>query len=622
ECERHDPAITWMESPVADHVETILAAHDPVVFFAALGATVRLIAPFLRSKRDDPAVLAVDEGHRYVLPVVSGHYGGSNQWAKELAELLSATAVITTASDVSGGLPVDILGRAWGFRVQGDAATLTRLAGDMVARLPLALVQDSGSRAWRREFVPFPEHVETVPHWEQADPERHRGLLWISRAPVPERMQTLWEGRLLVYRPPRGQGEPLAVGLGCDAGTSAATVRAALHQVLQNSFLNVEDIAVLATIDCKRHEEGLLALARTLHRKLVFYSAADLAAIEVPNPSATVARHVGTPTVAEAAAIRVAGGSQEDLVVTKQGFRGEDGKHCTVAVARLTTAVAQRYGGEAPRGVLFLVGIGPGDHGQMTQQALAVLKDCDCIVGYKTYIRLLGRLTQGKEIVGSAMRQELDRCMEACRRAAMGQRVAMVSSGDVGVYGMAGPALEMLFASGLQDRVRVEIVPGITALISAAARLGAPLTHDFAAISLSDLLTPWEVIASRLDAAAKGDFVTALYNPRSGRRTTQIERARAIFLSCRPARTPVALVTACYRDQERVVLTDLEGMMQHDIGMQTTVLIGNRSTFMRDGWMVTPRGYADKYDLNVHVRRVEDQLGEHSPFVRDRSGSG
>lgn len=601
---RDHGAISWLESSLAESVPEILRQHDPVVFFAALGVTVRLIAGHLRSKREDPAVLAVDEGHRYVLPVVSGHLGGANRWAEELALLLKAMPIITTASDALGVVPVDILGRDWGFKVESDPETLTRLAGDMVDGLPLALVQECGSRAWRECYTPFPEHVETLERWQLADPDRHRGLLWISRAAIPESMRQTWAGRLVVYRPPKGQGEALAVGLGCDKGCSAATVEEGLRLALQRCFLDESAIKVLATIDVKRHETALLAVAERLQRGLVFYTAGELAEIKVPNPSSTVLQHVGTPSVAESAAIRLAQGGADDLVVEKFGFRGADGKHCTVAIAQMTPPVASLYDGLA-KGVLYLVGIGPGDHGQLTQRAFKVLSECECIVGYKTYIKLLGNLTQGKEIVGSAMRQELDRSMEACRRAALGQRVAMISSGDVGVYGMAGPTLEMLLTMGLKDRVRVEIIPGITALVSAAARLGAPLTHDFAAISLSDLLTPWSVIENRLTAAAQGDFVTALYNPRSGRRTTQIERARDIFLAHRSASTPVALVTACYREQETVVLTDLEHMTEHEIGMQTTVLIGNCSTFIRGGWMVTPRGYGDKYDLTAKVRSLE-----------------
>ncbi|MBF0144290.1 MAG: precorrin-3B C(17)-methyltransferase [Magnetococcales bacterium] len=251
------------------------------------------------------------------------------------------------------------------------------------------------------------------------------------------------------------------------------------------------------------------------------------------------------------------------------------------------------------RGRISLVGLGPGSERQMTPEARQAILEAEVIVGYKTYLKLVAELIGGKEVVGSGMREELPRCALACRRAAEGARVALISSGDAGVYGMAGPAFELLLQSGLLTRVEVVVIPGITALLAAAARVGAPLTHDFCAISLSDLLTPWEVIEKRLRGAAMADFVTALYNPRSVRRQRQLDRAREIFLEHRAPTTPVAIVTAAYRPGESVLLTDLASLDRHPVGMQTTVIIGNTSTFSREGVMVTPRGYGNKYSLDA-----------------------
>ncbi|MBF0626466.1 MAG: precorrin-3B C(17)-methyltransferase [Magnetococcales bacterium] len=251
------------------------------------------------------------------------------------------------------------------------------------------------------------------------------------------------------------------------------------------------------------------------------------------------------------------------------------------------------------RGRLYLVGIGPGDHRQLTQRAREAIAEADTVVGYKTYLRLLDGLLDGKQVVASAMREELDRCAEACRLAMAGRRVALISSGDPGVYGMAGPTYELLFHAGWRPAtgVVVEVVPGVTALTACAALVGAPLTHDFCAISLSDLLTPWEVIEKRLSAAAMADFVTALYNPRSGRRDWQLLRAREIFLQHRSPATPVAVVSAAFRDRQQCEITTLDGLDRSEPGMQSTVLIGNSRTRSRDGLLVTPRGYGDKYDL-------------------------
>ena len=252
----------------------------------------------------------------------------------------------------------------------------------------------------------------------------------------------------------------------------------------------------------------------------------------------------------------------------------------------------------APAGKIMLVGIGPGSVEHMTARARSAIAEADVVVGYVTYIKLVADLLEGKEVVRKGMTEELDRAVSALDAARAGRKVALISSGDAGVYGMAGPTYEVLFQAGWtpEGDVAVEIVPGASALNSCAALVGAPLTHDFCAISLSDLLTPWPVIARRLDAVAMADFVVALYNPKSGRRTRQIVEAQRLFLRHRRADTPVAIVKSAYRRRQNIVFTTLAQMAEQDIGMLSTVLIGNGSTFVRDGLMVTPRGYANKYD--------------------------
>jgi precorrin-3B C17-methyltransferase len=252
------------------------------------------------------------------------------------------------------------------------------------------------------------------------------------------------------------------------------------------------------------------------------------------------------------------------------------------------------------QGKIMLVGIGPGSHDHMTHRARAAIAEADVVVGYVTYIKLVADLLEGKEVVRKGMTEELDRAVHALASAREGKKVALISSGDAGVYGMAGPTYEMLFQAGWtpETDVAVEVVPGASAINACAALVGAPLTHDFCSISLSDLLTPWPVIARRLNAVAAADFVVALYNPKSGRRTRQIVQAQALFLRHRRPDTPVALVKSAYRRRERIEFTTLDKMSECDIGMLTTVLIGNSHTFVQHGLMVTPRGYANKYDLD------------------------
>jgi precorrin-3B C17-methyltransferase len=253
----------------------------------------------------------------------------------------------------------------------------------------------------------------------------------------------------------------------------------------------------------------------------------------------------------------------------------------------------------AKTGKIMLVGLGPGAVEHMTGRARAAIAEADTIIGYVTYVRLVADLIAGKEVIKKSMTEELDRAIEALERARQGKKVALISSGDAGVYGMAGPTFEVLFQAGWtpDSEIEVEIVPGASALNTCAALVGAPLTHDFCAISLSDLLTPWPTIARRLDAVAYADFVVALYNPKSGRRTRQIQEAQRIFLRHRDPKTPVAIVKSAFRPKQRLEFTTLEKMAEADIGMLSTVLIGNSNTFIRDGLMVTPRGYANKYDV-------------------------
>ncbi|ATF11803.1 precorrin-3B C(17)-methyltransferase [Brevibacillus porteri] len=253
-------------------------------------------------------------------------------------------------------------------------------------------------------------------------------------------------------------------------------------------------------------------------------------------------------------------------------------------------------------GKLFVIGFGPGSFEHITKRAREALQESDIIIGYSTYVDLIRGLLTNQQIVSTGMTEEVTRAREAVRQAEEeGKKVAVISSGDSGVYGMAGLVYEVLVEKGWTEAtgVPIEIVPGISAINSCGAILGAPIMHDACTISLSDHLTPWELIAKRIDAAGMADFVIALYNPRSGRRTRQIVEAQRILLQYRSPDTPVGIVKSAYRDRETVVVTTLAQMLEHDIGMLTTVIIGNTSTFVYDGKMITPRGYQRKYTLSA-----------------------
>lgn len=235
------------------------------------------------------------------------------------------------------------------------------------------------------------------------------------------------------------------------------------------------------------------------------------------------------------------------------------------------------------------MGIGPGGPLDRTPRAEEAIARSSVIVGYRRYLELIADLTNGKELITSGMTEEVKRCRLALARAQAGEIVALVSSGDPGIYGMAGLAIEVA-AAGV-PKVPVEIIPGITAAHAAAARLGAPLMLDYAAISLSDLLVPWKIICGRLEAVASADLVVALYNPRSRKRATRIEEAAVIFRKYRPGTTPVGIGTSVGTQDEQIVHTDLDRFLEEKIGMRSTVVIGNRSSKRMNGWFITPRGY-------------------------------
>jgi precorrin-3B C17-methyltransferase len=255
-------------------------------------------------------------------------------------------------------------------------------------------------------------------------------------------------------------------------------------------------------------------------------------------------------------------------------------------------------------GTLSIVGIGPGAAEHTSPAALEAIRSADVIVGYTTYIKLVRPLIEGKEIVRTGMTEEIGRARAAVERARDGAKVAIISSGDAGVYGMAALVFQVLADIGWKrgDSPELRIVPGMTALNACGSLVGAPFGHDFCAISLSDLLTPWPVIARRLEAAASADFVIALYNPASGRRTRQIVEAHDIILRHRPPSTPVALVKSAYRRREQTVLSDLDHFLEYEIGMLTTVIVGSSNTFLFEGYMVTPRGYTNKYTWDGNAR--------------------
>ena len=553
------------------------ARSTQLVFFLPVGAVVRLIAPLLNNKHQDPGVVAIDDIGKFVVSVSGGHQGGADALTRQCAALLGAEPVITSASEGQQLPALDLLGKPYGWQ-QGEG-NWTEVASALAQRQPILVHQTCGESLWRQML--FEESPFYFLEPATADAKADLGgspRLWISDQLPPSQNSKKHNPNV------RWHPRTLWLGLGCERGMSAELIDASIRQVLCDRNLAWQSIAGIASIDLKQDEVAFQALAEQYQWPLQFFSAAQLAEPSVPNPSDVVAQAVGTPSVAEAAALLAS--QSETLVITKRVFKGDQGA-CTIAVARAT----QEYN---PRpGHLYLIGSGPGDLGQLTAAARSALLDCDVVIGYGLYLDLLRPLFHPNQVIeASKITQEVQRAERAVALAQQGLTVGMVSSGDCGIYGMGGLVMECLVQRGWDGKTPgVSAFPGITALQAVAARVGAPLMHDFCAISLSDLLVPWEVIEQRLEAAAKGDFVVALYNPRSKTRTKGIEVALEILRRHRLGETPVAIARSLYRSGESVRCLTLEEVDVTTIDMLTVVLIGNSRTFLHQGRMITPRGY-------------------------------
>ncbi|MFC7819039.1 precorrin-3B C(17)-methyltransferase [Streptomyces sp. NPDC057367] len=522
--------------PVADAVRTAFAECEQLVCFLATGAVVRLVAPLLDDKRTDPGVVCVDEGGRFAVSLVGGHGGGANELARAVGGVLGAEPVVTTATDAVGLPGLDTLG----LPVEGDVAGVSRalLDGEPVAlraevSWPLPPLPVAGDGAYTVRLT--------------------------DRLVGPA-------GREVVLRPPS-----LVVGVGASKGAPVDEVLGLVEDALRDAGLSAASVAELATVDAKAQEPGIVGAAERLGVPLVTYAAEELAGVEVPNPSDAPLAAVGTPSVAEAAAL-VGGG---ELLVPK--------RKSAASPAMATCAVVRRPG----RGRLAVVGLGPGARDLVTPRAQDELRRASVLVGLDQYVdQIRDLLRPGTRVLESGLGAEEERARTAVEQARRGHAVALIGSGDAGVYAMASPAL-----AEASDDIDVVGVPGVTAALAAGAILGAPLGHDHVSISLSDLHTPWEVIERRVRAAAEADIVVTFYNPRSRGRDWQLPKALAILAEHREPATPVGVVRNASRADESSRLTTLAGLDPATVDMMTVVTVGNTATRRIAGRMVTPRGY-------------------------------
>ena len=584
------------DNALSDFLQANWHKYEGFIFCLASGAVVRLISPLLNDKATDPAIVVVDQQGEFAISLSGGHQGGGDRLTQKVSQLLNSQPVLTGASNPLGLPGIDTLGVPFGWnKGPGD---WTGVSAAIASEQPVQVLQDAGSDLWQSHLPAghlfqfgFPEFAERDRN------QKPQARMWIS--PIKRKFD---ETSSL----PKVQWYPrvLWLGIGCERNTDRALIEYAVEKVCRENHLAMEAVAGVATLDLKADEAGLLAFVKEKSWPLKCFNAKTLKKIAVPNPSQVVQDAVGTPSVSEAAAIAVASqwnrlesASNEDdpeearasdLRVKKQVVKHPDLK------GAVTVAIAQAEIGYTGRtGQLHLVGTGPGDLNQITPAARAAITDADVVIGYELYVDLVRSLLRPGQIVEALpITQERQRAERAIVLAKWGLTVAVISSGDCGIYGMAGLVLEELRAQDWNGKTpAIQVFPGVSALQSAASRVGAPLMHDFCAISLSNLLTPWEIIETRLKAAASADFIVALYNPKSKTRTEQIAFAQRTFLRHRSKDTPVVLARSLYRADEQITLTTLGEMLQHPIDMLTTVIIGNRSSRSYAGWFITPRGY-------------------------------
>jgi cobalt-precorrin 5A hydrolase/precorrin-3B C17-methyltransferase len=564
--EARDLAVDKHFANAAAHLQSLFAAGTPIIGLCAGGILIRALAPLLADKRDEPPVIAVAEDGSAIVPLLGGHHG-ANAFARAIAAATGGSAAITTAGDLRFDLALDAPPPGWRVANPERAKEITAalLAGEDVA-----LTVEVGNGDW------------LISGGARFAAGGAQSIRVTDRAPAADE-------RGLVLHPP-----VLALGVGCERGVAPDALRGLVDDTLAQHALAAGALALVASIDLKSDEDAVLSVAAQLGVPARFFSATELL-VETPrlkSPSEAVFRAIGCYGVAEGAALAAAG-HDSSLIVAKQ-IRGG----ATCAIARAPQPLDAARIGRA-RGSLAIIGIGPGDAATRTAAAEAALAEASDVVGYRLYLDLLGDALNGKMRHDGTLGEEEARVQLALDLAAAGKTVALVSSGDAGVYGLATLVFELLEREDLADwrRIALSVIPGISAMQAAAGKLGAPLGHDFCAISLSDLLTSRETIECRLQAAAAGDFVIALYNPRSARRRDLLARARDILLTSRAAETPVALARNLGRDGESISVTTLGALDPEQVDMLTLVLIGSSTTrrLADRPLLYTPRGYAAKH---------------------------
>lgn len=543
---------------------------DLIIFIGSIGASIRLIHSFLSSKDKDPGIIVMDKKGKRIIPIIGAHQSNMQNIAFQIANLLGGEIIETNNSSDQNHLNLDSYGKQWGWRRSGDKKKWSGLVINQANNKQIYCKQLSGNNLWKTSDL-----AKNIQHLSEADPEQNNSTFHISAYTYYD---NTWHPRVLW------------IGLGCERNTSKSLIEKSLKNFLEINNFSELSIAGFASVNLKKDEQAILEITKETDLPIRFFSAEELSKINVPNPSNQVLSEIGTPSVAEAACL-LAAGEGSKLLKEKKIFKTTDFSSSDYGAVTIAIAEAKHQYFPA-NGEIHIIGSGPGDISLLTNNARKALAKCSVWIGYKMYLDLINSLKRNDQIlIESKLTEERERCEKAIKLAEEGIKVALISSGEAGLYGMACLILELIQKIPKDFRPYFEVHPGISSVQLAAALGGAPLANDFCSISLSDKLTPWELIVKRIQGALIGDFVITIFNPQSLGRTWQLKKAIELCLKFRSGDTPVLVARQVGRENQSRKFFTLNNIPFKEVDMLTVIIIGNSKTTLVDEIFLTPRGY-------------------------------
>ena len=543
---------------------------DLIIFIGSIGASIRLINPFLTTKDKDPGVIVMDKQGSRIVPLIGSHQSNAQNIAFQISSLFGGEVIETSNSNDQNYINLDSFGHQWGWKRSGKKNDWSKLVIRQAKNKKIFCKQLSGNNLWKNSALDG-----IITQLSQDETEKLNSTFHVS----------IFNNHPTSWHPPT-----LWIGIGCERNTSKELIEKSLNTFLESNNLSKLSIAGFATIDLKKDEKGIIEIAQDNNLPIKFFSIKNLSKINVPNPSNIVLNEIGTPSVAEAACLLAAGdGSKllkEKRIFKNTNFSSNENGAVTFAIAESKN---QYY---PSNGEIHVVGSGPGDISFLTNNARKALSKCSVWIGYKMYLDLIKPLKRKDQVlIESNLTEEKHRCEKAIQLAEEGIKVALISSGESGFYGMAGLTLELIQKIKKEYRPYYEIHPGISSVQLAAALGGAPLMNDFCSISLSDKLTPWELIKKRIQGALLGDFVIAIFNPQSIARNWQLKSAIELCLKFRSKNTPVLIARQVGRENQSKKFFTLNSIPFQEVDMLSIIIIGNSKTTLIDEIFLTPRGY-------------------------------